>query len=140
MLFIINVKQALHYLKRRTIAISFSQAFETMLLNSRTAHTSLTHDLEALAYQGLKLLDDLEDVKEIIQVTRLRKLIPHANRHAQISSEYFTSWQITLSEDLLDEIDLLILMHGEDLKDLGLNNVSQGSIIVLLCTAALIDI
>ena len=39
--------------------------------------------------------------------------------------------------ELLDEADLIVLTHGEDLKDLGLIEVNQGTILVLLATAAL---
>lgn len=123
--------------RRKTIPISFSQDFEALLLASSTAHVSLTHDLELAAQSGLQMLEDLEDVRDIQHIESLQTLIEKTKTFSQIESDYFKSWHIDISEDLLDEIDLLLLTHKEDLIELGLTDPSHGSILILLATAAL---
>jgi hypothetical protein len=123
--------------KRRTIAISFSKDFESLLLNAPMPHASLTDDLETAAKNGLLLLEDLEDVREIKHKDTLHELIIKTNQFSKITSEHFTKWHINVSEDLLDEVDLVILAHGDDLKELGLVPVNQGMILLLLAVSSL---
>lgn len=133
---IITVMDVQVLVKRRTIAITFSRDFEALLFNQDTDHISLTHDLEAAALAGLELLEELEDVTEIKHVAEIKELIAATNEYSKITSDYFTHWSLNIAEDLLDEADLLMLAHGEDLKELGLEALSQGTILVLLALAA----
>lgn len=123
--------------RRKTIPISFSREFESLLLNADTPHLSLTDDLEIAAKNGLLLLEDLEDVREINHKDTLHELIHKTNELSVVESEHFTTWHILMSEDLLDEVDLVILAHGDDLIELGLNRVDQGSLITLLAVSSL---
>jgi hypothetical protein len=123
--------------KRTTIPIRFSQELEYRLLKLNTPHLSLTHDLELAAYKGLELLEELEDVRDITHLAQIQKLIGETNRCRQAQSKEFQRWHIALSEDLLDEVDLLLITHGEDLTAIGLKELSRDSIIVLLVVAGL---
>ena len=126
--------------KRRAIPITFSREFEARLLALPTPHTSLTHDLESQVIKGSKLMEELENIHDIRHVDALKLLIAQTNEYLIISSPYFTQWSIHISEDVLDEIDLIIMTHGTDLSELGLRRVDQGSISVLLATAAISDV
>ena len=123
--------------KRKTIAITFSQKFEELLLNYQAPHISLSHDLETAAQNGLSRLNELEDVRDLKRVERIKDLIEKTNQLSNMSSSYFTQWHLNISEDLLDEIELLILTHGEDLIALGLKDSMPGTVLVLLATAEL---
>lgn len=125
---------------RETIALVFSREFESLLLNSKYDHISLSHDLEAAAEKGLQILEELEDVHDIRDVDVIKLLILATNNFLQIDSNHFKSWHIGISADLIDEIDLLILTHGEDLVQLGLKSSSLGSVLLLLSTSALLGI
>lgn len=122
--------------KRKAIPITFSRDFESLLLNYPSDHISLTHDIELATERGLQLLEELEDAHDIKHTEAIKRLIEKANRYSVVDSAHFAQWHINVSEDLLDEVDLLLLTHGEDLQALGLTTVSQGSVIVLLSVAA----
>lgn len=128
-----NVQQLV---ERKTIAIIFSREFEALLLNFPSDHLSLTHDLELAAQAGVLSLEELEDAHDLKHVEAIKNLIAKTNGYLNMESEYFKQWSINISVDLLDEVDLLILTHGDDLKTLGLTQVSQGSVLVLLAVAA----
>ncbi len=123
--------------KRKAITMTFSREFESLLLRSKSDHISLTHDLEFQALIGLKILEELEDVHDLKHVDTIQKLLLQTNLYTVIDSTQFPHWHINVSEDLLDEVDLLLLTHGEDLKQLGLKNVSQGTVLVMLAVAAI---
>lgn len=127
------------HLRRRTITIPFSREFESLLLNAETEHRSLTHDLETFVRRGLTQLEELEDVTEIKHTGAIQHLISITNQHCLPLSTRFRGWHISVVEDVLDEVDLLILAHGEDLKNLGLRAVNPGTILMLLALAALSD-
>lgn len=121
---------------RKTIPITFSKEFEGLLLSYASKHTSLTEDLELHIQRGLKLLEELEDVHDLQHVDTLRALIATTNQYLKIDTPNFQTWFITIAEELVDEADLLLLTHGEDLAELGLETVNQGTILVLLATAS----
>ena len=129
-----------YLVKRKPLTICFSKAFEGLLLSAELEHISLTHDLEEAAQKGLALLESLEDAHDIKDVTRLKELIARTNELTSMDGEYFPNWQINISEDLLDEVDLVILAHGEDLVELGLHDAAPGTVLVLLATATILEI
>lgn len=122
---------------RKTISIRFSRELEFRLLSTPLPHVSLSDDLEQCANKGLELLDELKDVREIKHQEQIKKLINESNTHHNMGSLPFKAWNISISEELLDEVELLILTHGEDLKNLGLRGVSVSSVIVLLIVTGL---
>lgn len=125
-------------LKRKTILITFSRDFESHMLTSNfSRHESLSQDIELHARRALEKFAELEDVKELQHPLELKELIKKSNQLAVMESNYFTEWKLAIEEDLLDEIDLVILAHGEDLKQLGLADISQGGVLVLLTTMSL---
>ena len=123
--------------KRRTIPISFSQEFEALLLAGNTDHLSLTHDLETAAQNGLQMLEDLEDVRDLKHADSLQTLIEKSKDYSQIKSEYFKNWHIDISEDLLDEVDLMLLTHKEDLLEMGMQEPTHGNVLIILAVASL---
>ncbi len=123
--------------KRRTIPISFSRGLEALLLATDTEHLSLTHDLELAAQKGANMLADLEDVRDIKHTDSLQTLIDKTKVYSKTDSEYFKTWHLDISEDLIDEIDLLLLTHKEDLLEMGLEDATHGTLLVLLALAAL---
>lgn len=123
--------------KRKTIPISFSKEFESMLLHASTPHMSITDDLEIACARGLELLSDLEEVKDIKHTKSLHEIVADTNLYLQISSSFFKQWYINISEDLLDEIDLILLTHKDELRESGLKVLNQGSVVILLAVAAL---
>jgi hypothetical protein len=125
------------FVKRRTVPISFSRDLEALLLATNTEHISLTHDLELAAQKGVDMLADLEDVRDIKHTDSLQTLIDKTNIFSKTDSDYFKTWHIDIADDLLDEIDLVLLAHKEDLIDMGLENVTHGTLLVLLALAAL---
>lgn len=110
------------------------------MLNSPARHESLSHDLEWAVQKGLKRLAEFEDVQDIEHVEKIKELIKQANLYAQISSSYFQQWYINVAEDLIDEVELLLLTHGDDLVELGLKDNSTGTLLVLLALAELTDV
>lgn len=130
-----NAATTKKHLERRVIDITFSRDFESLLLQTTTKHLSLTHDLEYAAQRGLDRLQELEDVRDIEHIDYISQLISRTNQLSVMDSIYFTHWKVAISEDLLDEIDLLLLSHGYDLQELGLQNVTPATILVLLATA-----
>lgn len=127
---------AVELVPRTTIDITFSRQFESLLLAYPSAHYSLTTDLEIHLRRGLRLLEELEDVHDLKHLEVIKKLVRAANEHGQIGSDYFTSWKISIANDLLDEVDLLTLTHGEDLLALGLFEITQGAIVVFAVIAS----
>lgn len=123
--------------RRRPIRITFSQAFEALLLKQEAAHQSLTHDLEHAATIGLAKLQQIEDVTELDETAQLHRFIDEANTHSVMDAIHFQYWTISVSEDILDELELIKLTHGEDLLQLGLSDLSEGSLLVLAATAGL---
>ena len=123
--------------KRQTIAMTFSQEFESLMLAYDSQHISLTHDLEFHITRGLELLAELEDVQDLQHKEVIQKLINDTNYYSIISSNYFKAWQIAIAEDLLDEVDLLQLAHGEDLAEMGLIDQKRGTLVLLIAIASL---
>lgn len=123
---------------RRTIPIAFSRDFESKLLNFCDAARSLSADLEAATRRGLEMLEELEDVHDLKHTETVQLLIALTNKYLQMDGQYFQSWHIAVAEDILDEIDLVKITHGEDLIKLGLEKIDQGSLVVLVATAGLV--
>lgn len=121
---------------RRVVPITFSRDFESMLLNSDLPHESLSKDIELAARRGLILLEELLDVTELKDVKRVASLVARTIPLSVTNSQYFPKWHLSIAEDLLDDIDLAVLTHGDDLKELGLNPVDQSKVLVLLAVAA----
>jgi len=119
-------------LNRTVISIKFSKEFEALLLSQPMDHLSLTHDLEAAAYQGLSKLAELEDPHDLKHVEVIKKLISQTTNYSFMNGLYFSNWKIAVSDDLLDEIDLMALTHGADLMQLGLLDTTHGTLLVLL--------
>ncbi len=122
---------------RQAVPITFSKEFEALLLSQSTDHISLTHDLELQVIKGLEILEELEDVHDIKHVEIIRSLVQLTNKYLVIDSTHFKYWHINIAEDILDEVELLKLTHGEDLEALGLLPVTAGTIIVLLAITSL---
>lgn len=125
------------FVRRRTVPIPFSRDLEALLLTTSTEHLSLTHDLELAAQKGANMLADLEDVRDIKHTDSLQTLIDKTKVYGKTDSNYFKTWHIDIAEDLLDEIDLLLLTHKEDLLDMGLEDATHGTLLVLLALASL---
>ena len=123
---------------RITTQLQFSPEYEHALLNFPTSHQSLTHDVEYHIERGLHLLSELEDVSEITHADHFARLVQRTNANCVMQSEYFTHWHIAIKEELLDAIDLLVLVHGEDLLALGLKDISRATLAVLCATASVI--
>lgn len=124
-------------IKRKPINITFSRDFESLLLAQDTKHLSLTDDLEWAVRQGLYKLEEFEDVRDLTNTVRLSKYIDQANKYSKITSNYFKYWVISISEEILDELELIKLTHGDELLKLGLSDLNIGSILVLTATAGL---
>lgn len=121
--------------KRRVVELTFSRDFESLLLNYPSSHESLTFDLELAIQRGLSLLSELEDVHDLQHVNTIKQLVVLSNNYSVMESGYFEHWKLPLSEDLLDEIDLLILAHGADLEELGLKRANEPMLVMLLAVA-----
>jgi hypothetical protein len=124
-------------MKRKVVELTFSRDFEALLLAHPTPHTSLTHDLELAIERGLERLTELEDVRELQHQTLISHLVTQTNRYRTMESDYFNHWKIALSEDLLDEVDLLFLSHSKDLVQLGLFAETTAAVLLLLAVAGL---
>lgn len=127
--------ETLVQVERRTIPMVFSREFEAMLLTSDAPHISLTHDLEFAVSRGLEYLQELEDVLEFQHSDRIKSFIEKTNSYMHQTHPPFTCWYVQFSEDLIDEIDQIILIHQEDLRSIGLQVVTINSVILLLATA-----
>ena len=127
-------------IQRKLVELTFSRNFESLLLTYPSEHFSLTHDLEFALERGLNLLSELEDVRDIEHIELVKELIRHTNQLTVMDAVYFSNWKLHVSEDLLDEIDLLLLTHGSDLALLGLNKVNEAFMIVLLAVAGCKDL
>jgi hypothetical protein len=125
------------HVRRKTIAVSFSRELESMLLQADTPHLSITDDLEIACAKGLELLSGLEEVKDLEHTKSLHEIIVDTNAYLHISSSFFKQWHIDISEDLLDEVDLILLTHKDELRESGLTVITRGSILILLAVAAL---
>lgn len=123
--------------KRKVVSLTFSRELEYKLLSIPTNHISLTHDVEACAVRGLELLKELEEVTELTHIPQIQMLIEQTNSCSAMQVKEFASWQLSISEDILDEVDLIILTHGPDLKDLGLNNTTVSQVLLLTIVAGL---
>lgn len=126
------------HIPRRTVALTFSPAFEQQLLNFPTAHASLTSDLEHHIRRGLSLLEELEDVNDLRHQAAFSTLVKLTNQNCQMQTPYFKDWYLEISEELLDAIDLMVLTHGEDLQSLGLTEMSPATMLILVATASLV--
>ncbi|MFO0971540.1 MAG: hypothetical protein U0520_04325 [Candidatus Saccharimonadales bacterium] len=123
--------------KRKVVELTFSRDFEALLLGHPTPHTSLTHDLELAIERGLQRLIELEDVRELQHQSLITHLVAQTNLYQAMESEYFDHWKIAVSEDLLDEVDLLLLSHGKDLVKLGLFAETTAATLLMLAVAGL---
>jgi|GEM_PF-3923244 len=121
--------------RRKLVELTFSRDFEAILLAYPTRHLSLTHDLELAVQRGLLALEELEDVHDLEHIDLIRDLIAQTNKLTVMDAVYFTHWKLTISEDILDEIDLLLLAHGNDLTGLGLKKTTEATLIILLAVA-----
>lgn len=121
---------------RQTVVLKlkFSIEFEALLLNSGLPHNSLREDLEMAARLGLEVLDELEDVEEIKYKNQLQEMIEKTRPYNKMTSQYFNHWKLEITEDLIDEIELMLLTHGEDLKQLGLQADVSTSLLLLAVT------
>lgn len=117
---------------RRVIPMIFSRDFESLLLNSALEHESLSADIETAARSGMTLLEELLDVNELEHAEQIKTLIAKTVPLSISDNIYFPSWQISIAEDLLDDIDLALLTHGDDLRALGLNPLDQSKMLILL--------
>lgn len=124
-------------ISRKTIEVPFSRELEYLLLQIPTRHASLTDDIEQCSLRGLQLVSELEDVVELPHTQQIRKLVEITNLYIGMDEEAFDSWNIAISENLVDELELLILTHGEELKELGLEKVSTGSVLTLTIVSGL---
>jgi hypothetical protein len=122
---------------RRTIPMIFSREFEAMLITSDAPHISLTHDLEFAVSRGLEYLQELEDVLELQHLDRIKSLVASTNNYLHLTFVAFHSWYLQFSTDLIDEIDQIMLVHGEDLINLGLRKLDLNSVVILLANAGL---
>lgn len=117
--------------ERRTLPIAFSKAFESLLLNYPSSHQSLSHDLELAIERGLELFSELSSVSELEHTQDIRVLVALTNRHITTESKHFKTWYISLREDLIDEVDQIILTHGDDLNRLGLDSTTGNTAVFL---------
>lgn len=118
-------------IKRKTTPLSFNQNLEFKLFTLPIHHTSLTEDIELCALKGLELLSELEEVTEITHLPQIAQLVEITNEYGNMDNIHYRTWHIEIAEDVLDEIELIILSHGEDLKELGLKDVSCGGVLLL---------
>lgn len=123
---------------RNTTAVSFNRTLEHLLLNIPSPHSSLTEDIELCATLGLELVSELREVTEIKHVPQIQKLVQLTNYFTNMAALEFDTWHIEVSEDIVDEIELIILTHGNDLKELGLTNASVGTVLILLVVSGLL--
>ena len=124
--------------ERTTVALTYSKSFELLVLSSPITHNTLTQDLEYHIARGLELLSELEDVSEIHHAEAFTQLVQLTNNYCVMDSPYFTCWHVAISSELLDALDLLVLLHGDDLLALGLKDTEQKTMLVLAVTASLL--
>ena len=122
-------------LKRKIISLTFSRDFESILLAYPSSHVSLTDDLERAVIRGLQILDELEDVRDLQHVQFLSHVIQKTNTLSKMDAVYFSEWKLPFAEEILDEVDLVLLTHDNDLRGLGLQNCNQSTLIILLAIA-----
>ncbi len=127
-------------ISRTTTPIAFSNSFEGLLFTQPETTMSLVADIETAAYAGLKKLAELEDVHDLQHVDAIRALVLRVNDYAKTESNYFDSWKLDIDKNLLEEVGIIDITHGEDLVQLGLNDRSHGTLIILLALAQLLDI
>lgn len=125
---------------RRTTVMIFNGAFEQLLLNSDYSHSSLSADIEDSCRDGIQLLDELFDVTELKHRESIKQLIDYVQPMAQPQSIYFPHWFVNISEELLDQLDLIMMTHGHDLEELGLTPISTSKLILFLSTAGLLNL
>ncbi len=52
-----------------------------------------------------------------------------------MESKYFESWQLSISNDLLDAVELVLMTHGAELSELGLVGISLSQLTMFLAVA-----
>ena len=120
---------------RRVIPMIFSRDFESMLLNAELRHDSLSADIEQAAKAGIVKLNDLLDVHELAHQDKIKLLVSKTAPLCVSSNVYFAYWHVSIDEELLDEVDLATLTHGDDLNEFGLKPIDQSKMLVLLAVA-----
>lgn len=120
---------------RRVIPMIFSRDFESMLLNADLQHISLSADIEQAATLGISRLNDLLDVHELSHLDQMKLLVKKTAPLCVSSNVYFAYWHVSIDEELLDEVDLAKLTHGDDLSEFGLQPIDQSKMLVLLAIA-----
>lgn len=125
-------RQTTVQVSRRVIPMTFSRDFESLLLGSELQHRSLSSDIEVSARNGIIALNEFFDVSELVHTTHIKELIVKTVPLSQTDNQFFPHWHISIAEDLLDEVDLMMLTHGDDIQSLGLDPICQSRILLLL--------
>lgn len=125
-------RQTAVQVSRRVIPMTFSREFESILLNSPLDHESLSSDIEQAAWNGMAILDELLEVAELTQTEKIKILIAQTVPYTIYENSQFSHWHLSICEELLDDIDLALLTHGDDLTSLGFGSLTQSKMLVFL--------
>lgn len=123
---------------RRVVPMVFTRDFESMLLNTPLNHESLSADIEEAARIGMSTLNELFDVFELAHGKQIKQLVDRTIPLLKSPDTYFTHWQLSIAEDLLDEVDLVLLTHGEEIQSFGLTPLDQSRILVMFAVTGCI--
>lgn len=119
------------------IGMRFSYNFEMKLVAMTPPLMTLNERIEHCAKLGLDNIGQLLETVENLVRPKLQHLIDSTNSDMCLpSGNLLPQWVVTIDDELLYETDLIISLHGEELRDSGLVKISRGSILMLLCEAA----